>query len=179
MVRCFKDRGQITRIADMPGQYHSGNNFLQTSRAHKDKVFDMLRTQRGICFKGGLQCDLIDDHFINAVTSLRIKELWIACDTDEAIPNFKRAAEKLTKAGFNQNKIYCYALIGDDMNRNEARLREIYNAGAMPFAQLYQPLQDTKIKYDAAWNKFHRMWSRPAAIRAYMERGTNMWDFNT
>ena len=45
----------------------------------------MLKSQKGICFKGGLESDLIDDHFVNNVTSLRIKELWLACDTDSSL----------------------------------------------------------------------------------------------
>jgi hypothetical protein len=139
----------------------------------------MLKKQRGICFKGGLQSSLIDDHFVEAVRGLAIKELWLACDTDDALPVFKRAAEKLRKAGFSQSKLNCYALIkGEDMAADEARLREIYNAGCMPFAQLYQPpgcLE--KVKYSADWCRFQRMWSRPAATIAHMEKGTEFWEF--
>jgi hypothetical protein len=117
---------------------------------------------------------LIDNHFIDAITSLRISELWLACDTDEALPGFKRAADRLTKAGFNRNKIYCYALIGDDMEKNEARLREIYHAGAMPFAQLYRDFSNKKTEYSRNWEQFARMWSRPAATKAHMKQGTEL-----
>lgn len=163
--------GRLKELPVCQGSIIQDNNFLQASRAHKDKVFDMLRTQRGICFKGGLEPDLIDDHFINAITSLRIKELWLACDTDAALPTFKRAASKLLKAGFNRNKIHCYVLIGDNMDKNEARLREIYHAGAMPFAQLYRDFTGIKTEYGKAWERLQRTWSRPAATRAYMKRG--------
>ena len=78
-----------------------------------------------------------------------------------------RAIEKLRKAGFNRNKIYCYALIGDDMAENEARLRKIYEAGAMPFASLFQPEQ--RITYSKEWKDFQRQWCRPAIIKARME----------
>ena len=171
--------GTLRELPITPGNIIQDNNFLQCSKAHKDKVFDMLKAQRGICFKGGLQCNLIDSHFIDAVCGLRLSELWLACDTDGDIPAFWDAAVKLTKAGFNREKIKCYALIGDDMEANEWRLRLIYKAGAMPFAQLYQPLGDVRKEYSADWKKFHRMWSRPAAIVAHMERKTSMWDFNT
>jgi hypothetical protein len=141
----------------------------------------MLRGQRGICFKGGLDARLLDDHFVNAVTSLRISELWLACDTDAAIPDFKRACAKLVRAGFNREKIKCYALIGRelDMDADEARLREIYEAGAMPFAQLYRDFGDKKTEYGKDWNKFSRMWMKPPATRAHMERGTQWWEFGT
>jgi len=171
--------GNLRELPICQGNIIQDNNFLQTNRSHQNKVFDMLRTQRGICFKGGLQSDLINDHFVENITSLRIKELWLACDTDSALPNFKRAVMKLVKAGFNREKIKCYALIGDDMDENEARLREIYHAGAMPFAMLYRDFEDKRTKYSADWNKFARMWQRPAAIRAHVERGTEYRDFNT
>ena len=174
-----KTEGRLRELPLTLGNVIQDNNFLQAGRIHKDKVFNMLRTQRQICFKGGLESNLINDHFVAAVTSLKIAELWLACDTDAAIPAFKRACAMLVKAGFSRNKIRCYVLIGDDMDKNEARLREVYHAGAMPFAQLYQPFSDEKLAYSDEWRKFHRMWSRPAAIRAHVEKGTHFQDFNT
>ena len=182
--------GKLRELPIFPGNIIQDNNFLQASGAHKNKVFDMLRTQRGICFKGGLQTDLIDDHFIDNITSLRISELWLACDTDGALPKFKAAANKLTRAGFSREKIKCYALIshtGDRTTRSheacmekaEARLREIYLAGAMPFAMLYRGFKDTKTMYVRDWERFARQWQRPAAIKAHVERGTHYADFAT
>ena len=177
--RVSEREGKIRELPVYHGNIIQDNNFLQTSRAHKVKVFDMLRTQSGICFKGGLQTDLVDDHFVENITSLRISELWLACDTDDALPKFKRAAAMLVKAGFTREKIKCYALIGDDINKNEARLQMIYEAGAMPFAMLYRDFTDTKTQYNGDWNKFARMWQRPAAIRSHMEKGTEFKDFKS
>lgn len=173
-----KLEGKLKKLPICQGNVIQDNNFLQTDRLHKDKVFDMLRTQKGICFKGGLETDLIDDHFVNNITSLKIKELWLACDTDGALPRFKKAMEKLTKAGFNRNKINCYCLIGDDMDKNEARLRQVYEAGAMPFAQLYRDFGETKTEYSKEWNSFARSWQRPAIVKAHMEKGTDFRNFN-
>ncbi len=175
-----KLEGKLVELPIVAGNVIQDNNFLQTSRSHKEKVFDMLRTQRRICFKGGLEADLINDHFINAITSLKISELWLACDTDGALPALKKACRKLQKAGFNRNKIYCYALsYGKDMDKDEARMRAIYEAGAMPFCQLYRDFSEQKTQYPVEWNKWQRMWSRPAATRAHMKKGTNFNDFNT
>lgn len=171
--------GKLTELPITQGNIIQDNNFLQTSHQQKEKVFEMLKGQRGICFKGGLEPDLLDDHFAEAVRGLRIAELWLACDTDGALPRFKTACEKLVKAGFNREKIKCYALIGDDMEKNEARLQEIYHAGAMPFAQLYRDFGDTKTEYSKDWNAFGRMWQRPAATRMHMEKGTDFRDFRT
>lgn len=175
-----KQEGRLKELEIYQGNIIQDNNFLQASKSHKNKVFDMLKTQNQICFKGGLECNLIDDHFINNITSLRIKELWLACDTGAELPNFKKACAKLTKAGFNRNKIHCFALsYGQDMDADENRCRQIYEAGAMPFMQLYRDFSDHKTEYSRDWNAFARMWQRPAAINAHMKRGTSYLDFST
>ena len=160
--------GTLREIPITPGNIIQDNNFLQCSRAHKDKVFDMLRTQRGICFRGGLETDLIDDHFVDAIRGLRIAELWLACDTDAQLPRFKKACEKFKAAGFTREKIKCYSLIGKDMEAEEERNREIFRAGAMPFSQLYRDFTEIKTEYSAEWRAFERQWQRPAATVAHM-----------
>lgn len=171
-----KIEGRIKELPICAGNIIQDNNFLQTSRAHKNTVFEMLKTQKSICFKGGLQASLIDDHFVEAVRGLRISELWLACDADSALPGFKKAAAKLVNAGFSREKIKCYALIGDNKFDNELRLQEIYDAGAMPFAQLYRDFSDEKTEYSKDWNAFARSWQRPAAINAHMKYGTSYED---
>ena len=161
--------GTLRELPICEGNIIQDNNFLQCSRKHKDKVFDMLRSQHGICFRGGLETNLIDDHFIDGISNLRIKELWLACDTDAALPAFKRACEKLTRAGFSRDKIRCYSLIGHDMEKEEARNREIWNAGAMPFSQLELDFTRQKKEYSKDWRAFQRLWQRPAAMRAHMK----------
>lgn len=166
--------GALVELPITQGNIIQDNNFLQTSRAHKDKVFNMLRSQKGICFKGGLEADLIDDHFISGISGLRIKELWLACDTDGTIPVLQRACENLKKVGFTRSKIHCYVLsYGKDMAKDEARARAVYEAGAMPFMQLYRDFSDKKTEYPREWNLFARQWQRPAAIKAHMEKGTD------
>lgn len=163
--------GKLRELPICVGNWIQDNNFLQSNKTHKEKVFDMLRSQSQICFKGGLEADLIDDHFIRNVTSLRIKELWLACDSDGELPALKRACEKLTKAGFTRGKIKCYALsYGKDMAKDEARCRAIYEAGAMPFVQLYQEYASIKTEYPRKWREFARTWCRPAATKAHMKR---------
>lgn len=174
-----KLEGKLNELPICEGNIIQDNNFLQTNRRHKDRVFEMLKHQKAICFKGGLEADLIDDHFINGISNLRISELWLACDTDARLPEFKRACEKLTKAGFNREKIKCYVLsYGKDREKDEARARAVYEAGAMPFVQLYRDFSDKKTEYSADWNAWARMWQRPAATRAHMEKGTDYKDFS-
>lgn len=173
--------GKLRELPIVQGNIIQDNNFLQASKLHKEKVFDMLRTQRSIAFRGGLQSDLVDDHFVKAITSLRISELWLACDTDGRIKDLQQACDKLHRAGFNRNKIYCYVLIGRGLNmdKDEARCRAVFEAGAMPRAQLYRDFSEIKTVYPQKWEAFQRMWQRPAATAAHMKKGTEFWDFNT
>lgn len=161
--------GKLRELPITPGNIIQDNNFLQCSRQHKDKVFEMLKTQTGICFRGGLETDLIDDHFVSGIQSLHIKELWLACDTNAQLPRFKAACKKLVDAGFRRDQIRCYSLIGHDMEAEEARNREIWIAGAMPFSQLEMDFSRERTKYDKDWMAFQRQWQRPAAMRAHMK----------
>lgn len=177
-----RNEGKLKELPICEGNIIQDNNFLQTSRKHKEAVFDMLKTQHGICFKGGLEADLIDDHFCDLAGGIRrnIKELWLACDTDARIPYLQKACEKLQKHGFNRDKIHCFVLsYGKDREKDEARARAVYDAGAMPFVQLYRDFSEKKTEYDADWNAWARMWQRPAATRAHCEQGTSYKDFST
>lgn len=178
-----KIEGKLKELPICEGNVIQDNNFLQSSRHHKDKVFEMLKGQHGICFKGGLEPDLIDDHFVTSLQELgtrKVKELWLACDTEARVPDFKRGCEKLTAAGFNREKIKCYVLsYGKDRDKDEARARIVYEAGAMPFVQLYRDFTEAKTTYPVDWQRWARMWQRPAATRAHMEQGTNYTEFDT
>lgn len=169
-----KLEGRLHQFDEIPvGNVIQDNNFLQADRNHKNKVFEMLKTQKSICFKGGLEPDIIDDHFINGITGLRIKELWLACDTDSRFPAFADACAKLTKAGFTRDKIYCYVLsYGKDMDADNERAKRVFEAGAMPFMQLYRDFSEVKTTYSAEWERFARSWQRPAIIKAKMRGDT-------
>lgn len=162
-----KREGKLREIEIKPGNIIQDNNFLACSKQHQEKVFAMLRKQRQIEFKGGLEASRITPEIADRLRSLRIKSLWVACDRKNSIPGFKKAVDILHRAGFTQNHIYCYVLIGDNMAENEERLRIVYESGALPFAQLFQP-DDHYINYSREWKQFARTWSRPAAYKALM-----------
>lgn len=172
-----KIEGKLKELPICQGNLIQDNNFLQTSRNHQDKVFEMLKTQKRIQFKGGLEADLIDDHFVENVRGLSIDELWLACDTDGAFKDLEKAVIKLTKAGFTREHVKCYALIDGNISKNEERLQKIWNAGAMPFAQLYRDFTDKKTKYSKEVEKFARSWQRPACINMHMKKGTDFRSF--
>lgn len=170
--------GKIKELPIHHGRVIQDNNFLQTSQKHQTLVFEMLKKEAQICFKGGLEASRVTDWFVEAVRGLRIKELWLACDSKEDLKDFKIACEKLKKVGFTRRQLHCYALIGDGREENEGRLREIWECGAMPFAQLYREFTDTKTAYSVDWNRFARQWQRPAAIKSHMKKGTNYLDYD-
>lgn len=158
--------GKIRELPVTPGNIIQDNNLLACSKYHREKVYQMLRQQSNIEMRGGLEVARLTDWDIEQMRSVRINAVWIACDTKRATNKAVKAISRLQNAGFNQNNIRCYVLIGDDMAENENRLKTIYKAGALPFAQLYQP--EVKVEYNKEWQDFARIWSRPALMRRYM-----------
>jgi hypothetical protein len=169
---CFvpKIEGELKEIPIVEGNIIQDNNILACSDYHWRNVLNMLKKQKAIEFKGGLEKYRITPKIAEDLRGLRIKTLWLACDQPQGIKPLRKAVEILYKAGFNQNHIYCYVLIGDDMVENGARLREVYNIGCMPFAQLYQSPE--RKEYSKAWKQFARTWSRPAAYKTLMKPST-------
>ena len=170
---CFvpKREGRLREIENFAvGNIIQDNNFLACSKEHKRRVYDMLKTQRQVSFRGGLESEFLTDWDVEEMRNLRIFDLWLACDSKPRIKPFLKACEKLVKAGFSQNKIRCYALIGDDMSENEERLQTIFRAGALPFAQLFQPREWKE--YPREWRQYQRQWTRPAAMKAHMKAVT-------
>lgn len=129
----------------------------------------MLKTQKQIEFKGGLEADRVTSQIADGLRSLRIKSLWLACDHPNAIKPLKKALSVLQKVGFTRSHLYCYVLIGKDRQEETNRLYEVLHAGAMPFAQLYRD-KDDSIEYDRSWKQFAREWSRPAISRSKINK---------
>jgi len=160
------------RLLDIkPGWIIQDNNLLQCPRSHIDNVFSMMKSQgRAITLSGGLQPNLIDDYIVDQLQSIPIKALFLAADTKEAIKPLYIASEKLKALG--RDKIRCYVLIGykgETIKQAEDRLERVWEAGCLPFAQLYQP-PDKYIEYPYAWTKLNWRWSRPAVMKA-MHKG--------
>lgn len=165
-----KREGKLREMPIFPGNIINDNNFLACSRQHRGQAYEMLRKQKAVEFKGGLEAGRLTDWDIEQMRSIRIRRLFFACDSDESLPVIRKTAEQLYSAGFKRDNLHCYVLIGDDMKQNEARLLSVLEAGMMPFAQLYQPPE--WIEYSPEWRKFARLWSRPAFYMAkYNVRG--------
>lgn len=160
--------GKIRELSIQPGYIVQDNNLLQCSRQHQEQVYAMLKAQsRAAVFSGGLQASLVNDWVAAQLRGLRIKSVFMAADTDGALDALSEAAKRL--AFLSRDKLYAYVLIGrESMPQAVARLEEVWRAGCIPFAQLYQP-PDKHINYDGQWRDLARQWSRPAIIKGIMK----------
>lgn len=163
--------GKFRTIPIMPGHIVQDNNLLQAPKAHIEQVFAMLKSQRrAATFSGGLDATLLSDSIVEGLRGLRIDQLFLASDTEGAIKPLRKALDKLK--WLPRDKLRCYILIAygaDTVEQARNRLEAVWEAGAMPFAQLYQP-SDKYIRYSQEWRGLARIWSRPAAMRAVMRR---------
>lgn len=164
---CFvpKREGKIRELEIKPGHILQDNNLLACSREHIENVFAMLREQKkGISFNGGMDTMYMQKWHRKLFDSIKIKELWFACDSEQGIKPLERTAEILE--GISINKRRCYALIGfgnETLSQAEKRLEKIYSLGFLPFAQLYKSVQQKN--FSKEWKALGRKWSRPAAYR--------------
>ena len=162
-----KREGKIRELPIVPGNIVQDNNLLACSRSHQEKVIEMLKTQKAVNFRGGLDPRLLTDWFIDQARGLRVHELWLSADHEGYEAYSIKAITKLARAGFSRNKIRCYVMIGfnETIGEAEERLRRIYRAGALPFAQVFDGLDDSKKE----WRRFARVWQRPAATNTMMK----------
>lgn len=124
---CFvpKREGKPRELKIKAGNIIQDNNILACSGSHLAKVFRMLRFMKAIEFKGGLESRRITPQIAEEIRSLRIKTLWLACDSESALKPLKKAVEILKGVGFTRNHLYCYALsFGKDIQKDEKILEE-------------------------------------------------------
>ena len=155
----------------IPGHIIQDNSFMQCSRRHIESVFEMLRyLDQAVTFSGGLESAQIMDWFVEELRSVKIAQLFLACDTREAIKPLRRATQLL---GLPRDKVRSYVLVkfkqDETLDEAEGRCRDVWEAGAMPFVQLFQP-DDRWIEYPREWREFQRAWSRPAIMKSVMSK---------
>ena len=168
---CFvpEREGAVRELPIKGGWIVQDNNLLACSRKHIEAVFEMLKIQPEPAeFAGGLDTIYLQDWHRDLLDSIKIKQMFFACDTPAGIKPLERAAGILD--GISQNKRRCYTLIGfngEKLADAEKRLERVYKLGFLPFAQLYQ--EEKKIEYSKDWKALARTFSRPAGTRAHMK----------
>ena len=158
------------RLLDIkPGWIVQDNNLLATPEHHFAGVFEMLREQnRAVSFNGGLDKHYLKPWHVSFFDSIKIRELWWACDVPDDFKFLIKARELF--AHIPQSKMRCYTMFGYDgesLVDAERRIEKVYELGFLPFSQLYQPPTadvPTKI-YGADWKAVNRKWSRPAIYK--------------
>lgn len=164
----WRREGKARANAITIGNNEQSNNILQCNDDHVNAEIDMLTTQHSIIL-AGLEAAQLKPHIADRIRSLRIKELFFAADTPQAIIPLRRALKMLS---ISRDKVRCYVLLKHNPNETISgateRMIDVWNAGAIPFAQLYQPL-DHHIDYPKEWTRFARTFQRPAATKAFMK----------
>jgi hypothetical protein len=162
--------GKLTLLEVKAGWIVQDNNLLATPPDHQLRVFQMLRKQkRRVSFPGGLDARLLDNWVAAQLSTLKIDQVFLAADTDGALKPLRAAVEKLSFLGRDQ--LRCYVLIGrGSLESAVNRLEAVWDAGCLPFAQLYQP-GGKWVVYPGKWKALARTWSRPAAMKA-IHKGT-------
>lgn len=163
---CMVNKGELIEFDEFPeGYIVNDNNILATSDRHWNLVMSMLRKQKGIEFKGGLEASRLTEKKAEDLRSLRVRTMFLAANHKNSLKPLEKAVGNLLRAGFTRNHIQCYVLCGFDMVEEEARLRRVFEIGALPFCQLFKD-RDDSIKYSKEWKQFARRWSRPAIIKS-------------
>jgi hypothetical protein len=164
--------GRLRLLPITDGHVVQDNNLLQTPREHQEAVYEMLRRQaKAAKFSGGLQASLVDDWVARQFRSLRIAEVWLACDSKGAIGPLREAAKRLSF--LRRDQMRCYVLVGfggETVQEAAQRLEAVWDAGCMPFAQWYRDASQRKATLSEDWHRLVRAWSRPAAMRV-MHKG--------
>jgi hypothetical protein len=159
--------GKLREIPIVEGNIVQDNNLLQCNRSHIEKVFQMLRKQKAVQLAGGLDSRCLKDWMVEKIKSIKLNQLFLACDTANGLGILEKSVKKL---GLSRDKTRCFVMIaynGETMEQAEQRLRDVWNVGCMPFCQLYQP-KEKYIKYDYKWTQLARRWQRPAIMRTMM-----------
>ena len=159
----------IRHLEIKEGNILQDNNFLACNAEHREKVYAMLKKQRAISLRGGLDARLLRDSDIEQLRGLRLFDLWTAYDSMDNQSSLS-AVRRLRSAGIPQSKIRVYVLVGfggESMDCAEDRLRMVWEAGAYPFAQLYDGHNGADI---LDWKRFARRWSRPAIYKSIISR---------
>lgn len=163
--------GRLRELATIAmGNNIADNNFLACSLTHKNKVMDMLKTQKDIIFSGGIDAELVDDWFVDRLKEIKLKRMYLALDYPENETALIEAVDKLKH--YRRETLGCYVLIGWHKNGTGTidlamqRLKRAWEIGTMPYAMLYQPPQP--IQYTREWKHLARQFSRPAITKAVM-----------
>lgn len=166
---CFvpKREGPLRCLPIRDGWNVLDNNLLAAPRGHIERVLDMLANYGSrTIFSGGLEARRLEEWFVQAITAIRFKRLFLAYDKPQDRKAVAQAISLIRYYGHRHDKIACFVLVGFDGDTKEQaliRLRFIKECGGTPFAMYYQDKESTG-RIAPAWQEFVRQWCRAAHI---------------
>jgi len=162
--------GNIRELPITEGWNLLDSNILACSDQHVKSVFAMLKSQqRKAELTGGLEARILTDYHVSLLWDLRPSQIFFAYDTADDLDPLVVAGGKLRYADFTRRHLRCYVLIGykgDTTQQAEKRLNQAWAAGFLPMAMLYR---SNEHKPDRDWEKFQRLWARPAITKSIIK----------
>ena len=159
--------GKIRELEVKEGNLIQDNNLLACSKSHIEKVFAMLSSQKGVVFSGGIEASRVNGWFVEKLRGISLKTIFLAFDSWDREKAFSRAMWRLRDFSIEQKR--AFVLIGrDGIEEDIRRCVRAYELGALPFAQLYQPL-GKKVEYSKEYKRVAKTFSRPAMTKAYIK----------
>jgi len=164
----WQREGKIKEGKIVEGNNIQDNNLFQCNDDYIDSALDMLSAQHHVIL-AGVEAIRIKQRWADRIRGLRLYQIFVAADTPQAIKPVRKALKLMT---LPRDKVRCYVLLkyNPDETISDAteRLIDVWHAGAIPFAQLYQPPEVKRIEYSKEWRDLARRWSRPAIIKSLM-----------
>jgi hypothetical protein len=166
-----KREGDTRELEIQPGWNVLDSNILACSDDHIRNVFHMLSMQKhSVEFTGGLEAARLKWWHVCLLWDLKPKQLFFAYDEPNDLEPLVEAGKLLRDADFTRSHLRCYVLMGykqDTIEQAEKRMIQAWKAGFLPMAMLYRGESgDT----DEKWEKFQRVWDRPAITKAEVKR---------
>lgn len=162
----WKREGDIRELAIKDGSNILDSNLLACSESHIKKVFEMLdRQPERPQFTGGLEAARLKDWHVKLLRVSKTDQMFFAYDTPDDYEPLREAGKLLRLANFTRSHLRCYVLIGtpgDSFCSAEKRLLQAWECGFMPMAMLWR---DKSGIVDKEWQRFQRLWARPAIIK--------------
>lgn len=162
----WKREGNIRELSIKDGSNILDSNLLACSENHIKKVFEMLNRQsERPQFTGGLEAARLKEWHVKLLKESKTNQMFFAYDTPDDYEPLREAGKLLMLANFTRRHLRCYILIGtpmDNFGAAKERLLQAWECGFMPMAMLWRNKSGL---IDKEWQRFQRLWARPAIIK--------------
>jgi hypothetical protein len=156
------------RLVELPirdGHIVQDDNLLACSEHHVREVFKMLRRQKQAAELRALEARLFTRWVAEELTATHFYQVFFAYDKPEDYEPLRQAAALIKEYGLESRskKFRVYVLCGyrgDTLTAASDRMYKVLALNMWPFPQLYLGPDGKK---DPGWQKFQKLWARPAA----------------